>query len=80
MSKSPDTKSKKSKTPSNKDKSPKGANKAASAKTKAGTTEAPRDSDRRETYGQMVAQLFKEEFNKSRKLKEHGVTYQLIWK
>jgi hypothetical protein len=83
MTKSPDSKSKKS------NKSPAKAKKEIAAKPPKKTAkdagaeagaDTGRDSDKRETYGQMVAHLFQDEFNKSRKNKENGVTYQQIWK
>lgn len=32
------------------------------------------------TYQEMIVQLFVEDFNKSKKLKTDGVTYQQVWK
>ena len=41
--------------------------------------ESKRDSERL-TYGQMVTQLYVDDFNKQKKQREHGVTYQMVWK
>ena len=39
-----------------------------------------RDSDNRMTYTQMIANLFTEEFNKTKKVRDNGVSYQQVWK